>query len=472
MDAGWLSFVYHLSPRDFDRPMRGMSAMELIRKSIHIGAIALALLFRFSWFEYWMALVIAGIALLFNLFLMPRVGRRLFRPEEGSPPAGMLFYPSSIFLVVLLFWYFGDAPHVAAAAWSLMALGDGLSALLGKTLGRHPLPWNPKKTYLGLVGFFLGGTFGVAFFLWFVSPRTGAAVLWHQAYMVALIAAFVAGVVETFPWRINDNLSVPLIGGAVIYLLDSVEGWRVDKLVDNPWRVVSFALLVGVLLAVAYHKRLVELSTAIAGWFIGFLALLFMGFRGFLLVLVYFVVVDLLARFTAQWKQAGQAAVRKAASHRIWNAVATLGIVIFLAFWGAITPHSDFFQVAMVAALATAFADSVAAELGQMYGGRPYLLPSFRQVTAGTPGAVSVAGTIFGFLAALVFGVLAQILQLLPSPVFIGVVAVAGFIGITWESAFSPSLLRRGFSAHTLNFLCTLVGALAAMVLYWLFQTV
>ena len=52
------------------------------------------------------------------------------------------------------------------------------------------------------------------------------------------------------------------------------------------------------------------------------------------------------------------------------------------------------------------FADSIdhlrptASEIGKAYGGQPRALPSFRAVPPGTPGAVSIVGTLSGVGAA------------------------------------------------------------------------
>jgi uncharacterized membrane protein len=57
------------------------------------------------------------------------------------------------------------------------------------------------------------------------------------------------------------------------------------------------------------------------------------------------------------------------------------------------------FAVAL-AALAEAAADTVSSEIGQVLGGRPRMITTFRAVEPGTNGAVSVAGTIAGIMAA------------------------------------------------------------------------
>jgi len=53
-----------------------------------------------------------------------------------------------------------------------------------------------------------------------------------------------------------------------------------------------------------------------------------------------------------------------------------------------------------LAALAEAAADTVSSEIGQVLGGRPHMITSFRAVEPGRDGAISVAGTFAGLLAA------------------------------------------------------------------------
>jgi uncharacterized protein (TIGR00297 family) len=53
-----------------------------------------------------------------------------------------------------------------------------------------------------------------------------------------------------------------------------------------------------------------------------------------------------------------------------------------------------------LAALAEAAADTVSSEIGQVLGGRPRMITTLRAVEPGTDGAVSVAGTLAGLIAA------------------------------------------------------------------------
>jgi hypothetical protein len=53
-----------------------------------------------------------------------------------------------------------------------------------------------------------------------------------------------------------------------------------------------------------------------------------------------------------------------------------------------------------LAALAEAAADTVSSEIGQVLGGRPRMITNLRAVEPGSDGAVSVAGTVAGLVAA------------------------------------------------------------------------
>ncbi len=55
-----------------------------------------------------------------------------------------------------------------------------------------------------------------------------------------------------------------------------------------------------------------------------------------------------------------------------------------------------------LAALAEAAADTVSSEIGQVLGGRPRMITTLRAVDPGRDGAMSLAGTLAGVVAAAV----------------------------------------------------------------------
>jgi uncharacterized protein (TIGR00297 family) len=123
------------------------------------------------------------------------------------------------------------------------------------------------------------------------------------------------------------------------------------------------------------------------------------------------------------------------------------------------------FPVPMVAALAEAAADTVSSEIGQALGGTAWLFPTLERVPAGTDGAISLAGTIAGCIAAAVV-VLTAIPCLMLTPRQAAVAWAASIVGLFADSLIGATLERRGWlNNDCVNFLSTAIAALAAFVL-------
>lgn len=118
-------------------------------------------------------------------------------------------------------------------------------------------------------------------------------------------------------------------------------------------------------------------------------------------------------------------------------------------------------MVAMVAAMAEATADTVSSELGQVLGGIPRLITSFRRVPAGTDGAVSLAGTLCGSLAAAALVGVARLALPEFSTTDAGLALAAGIAGIFVDSLLGAGPERSGWlNNDAVNTLSTLAAAL------------
>ena len=112
-----------------------------------------------------------------------------------------------------------------------------------------------------------------------------------------------------------------------------------------------------------------------------------------------------------------------------------------------------------LAALAEAAADTVSSEVGQVIGGRPRMITTLRQVKPGTDGAISLAGTLAGVVAA---GIVAAIgtLALRGDPTMLAVSCAGGVFGLFFDSLLGATLERRGWlNNDAVNFLSTASAA-------------
>src|SRR5579863_7668500 len=104
------------------------------RKIVHISMLGFAFLLPFlTWPQ---AAGAAILALLFNVFMLPRLDVDLSKPVAGTvtagPWTGIVLYPISVLALVLIFRHHLE---IAAAAWAIMALGDGMASVAGGALG-------------------------------------------------------------------------------------------------------------------------------------------------------------------------------------------------------------------------------------------------------------------------------------------------------------------------------------------------
>ncbi|MHB1021043.1 MAG: DUF92 domain-containing protein [Acidobacteriaceae bacterium] len=117
---------------------------------------------------------------------------------------------------------------------------------------------------------------------------------------------------------------------------------------------------------------------------------------------------------------------------------------------------------ACIAALAEATADTVSSELGQIMGGQPVLITTFRPVAAGTDGGITLAGSLAGIAGAAMV-VMVAFLTLPLHATALGIAFLAGVLGLFVDSLLGATVERRGWLGNDLvNFTATAVAALCA----------
>ncbi|HMF97892.1 MAG TPA: DUF92 domain-containing protein [Vicinamibacterales bacterium] len=438
---------------------------ESARQWVHIGSGLFALLLRVL--TWWQAAALAAFALAFNAVALPRLGgRRLYRPvdEARGFPLGILLYPLSVLLLILLFPARLD---IVAAAWAILALGDGTATLAGRAAAsarsrtlRGALRWNPDKTIAGTTAFIVCGALGGIAIAWWV--RAAVMPLPPLAFTIAapLAAAVAAGFVETIPVRLDDNVSVPATGAAVLWLgsLMDAGAWSASRgavVAALPW-----ALAVNLVTAwLGYRAKTVSRSGMVGGCAIGTLIYLGGGAGAWLLLFVTFLAAAMTTRLGLKRKMVLGIAEERGGRRGAGNAIANCGVATAAAVAALTTPHTRAALVALVASLAAGGSDTVASEIGKAWGRSTFLVTSFGRVKPGTPGAMSLEGTAAGLISAFALAAVGVAAGLIPASA-IPAVVIAATVGALVESALAATLEGPGIlNNDMLNFINTAAAA-------------
>lgn len=436
---------------------------ETARQLVHVGMVAFAFLLRVV--TWWQAAMLAATALAFNLVVLPRLMPRLFRPAErdGRVAGGIVFYPLSVLLLVVVF---SRRLDIAAAAWALLACGDGAATLAGRHLRGPTLPWHPDKTWSGLAAFVAAGGSAGTLLAWWVRPAIDPQPSLAFALAAPWAAAVVAALVETLPVRLDDNLSVPAAGGATLWALSLGSADAAVAAMPTIEARAWPALGVNVAAALAaLGAGAVSGGGAAAGIAIGVAVYLGTGAAGWILLAASFLAAAAATRVGLGRKVVLGIAEARGGRRGPGNALANCGLAAAAALVSMAGGAPDLARLAVVAALTAGASDTVASEIGKAWGRTTVLVTSLARVAPGTPGALSLEGTVAGLVGALGLAALGAALGLVPSS-WTWIVVVAATAGSLAESALGATLEPAGIvNNDLLNFFNTAVAAAGAVLL-------
>jgi dolichol kinase len=189
---------------------------ELKRKLFHHLALVYMVIYGITprWLCVpFMALVVvlSGFAEFIRL-RRPELNQALIQKFGGIHRESEIMAPSGIFWTLLGCWltmFVFTNKKIVLPALGFLVFGDTFAALCGQKWGKHPWGKNSGKSIEGSACFAIASAaWAILFVRWPVAILGGLSGAWIEA--------------QSFPY--NDNLWIPLLGGAALSVLNLVLG--------------------------------------------------------------------------------------------------------------------------------------------------------------------------------------------------------------------------------------------------------
>jgi uncharacterized protein (TIGR00297 family) len=243
----------------------------------------------------------------------------------------------------------------------------------------------------------------------------------------------------------------------------------IPSLLDWMVAIVLNTILLG-FVAIAPKKTLTP-AGIVHAWILGVLLWGCLGWQGYLVVVVYFIIGSGVTYIGKAQKEALGIAEKRSGARgpeNVWGS-ALVGAVCAILIFYLLTnnPNPDWISLLLlgfVASFCTKLSDTCGTEVGKAYGRRTFLITTLRPVPRGTEGAVSLEGTLAGIVGSLVIALVGWIVGFVPLTGIL-ICAIAAFIATTIESLIGATIEGKvPFLTHdVVNVLNTLIGAIVAI---------
>ncbi len=182
--------------------------LEIKRKIVHLATLIIPIGYGLSSERVILSFLIPFFLVYLSVDLLRRMNPhlallfrkhffgRVLRQEEEHHLMGSTYFLFASILTILLF-----PKPIAIASLLILILSDTAAALVGKAFGRRPIF---RKTLEGALAFFF----------------TSLLIVWIYPGLdrvSGIIAALITTVIELLPIPVDDNLTIPLVAGAIMF---------------------------------------------------------------------------------------------------------------------------------------------------------------------------------------------------------------------------------------------------------------
>ncbi len=229
---------------------------------------------------------------------------------------------------------------------------------------------------------------------------------------------------------------------------------------------IVFVLLCTAAVATVVLKKL-DAKAAVAAVVIGFMVWLGEGYTGIAMLATFFIAGTLATSWKMRTKQQAGLAEQHRGQRTAAQVIANGGVAALLSLLSFMFSEQQPLLLLMVASsLSSAVADTLSSELGNVYGKKFYNIMNFKKDLRGLNGVISFEGTLIGIAGSILIALI-YALQAGFTIDFLWIV-IAGTVGNLTDSVLGATLERKHIlNNDAVNFLNTLTGAVAGLLLYY-----
>jgi uncharacterized protein (TIGR00297 family) len=226
--------------------------------------------------------------------------------------------------------------------------------------------------------------------------------------------------------------------------------------------IVALILAVGAFLSVA-GKKLTPIA-GVSAFFVGVAIYIGAGPGGLVALAAFFIMSTLATAHKKELKAKLEAKPQHPERRKAGQVFANGGIAALLGIISIAFPqHQTIIALMMISAISAATADTMASELGMVYGRNAFNILSFKREAKGLDGVISIEGTLLGMAGSLIIACIYGAFNHFDLAGMI-IIVVAGTLGNLIDSILGALLERRHIIGNNMvNTLNTLAGAVAAL---------
>jgi uncharacterized protein (TIGR00297 family) len=243
--------------------------------------------------------------------------------------------------------------------------------------------------------------------------------------------------------------------------------------ITNPWIIGTSLNVILIVIAFISPKKLLTTAGYFHALILGIIVWGTLDWRGYTVVMFYFLVGSAVTRIGMAQKEAAGIAEKRSGMRgpeNVWGS-ALIATICAIATLFVDSTWQEWLILGYVASFSTKLSDTTASEVGKAYGKSTFLITTLQPVARGTEGAVSLEGTLAGIVASGAIAVLGWGIGLIN---LMGILwcIVAAFIATNLESVIGATLQSKWewMTNEIVNIINTFIGASVAILIVWILQ--